>query len=34
MGVVWYFLDDNRVSAPVRVVFYDVYYLSDEVVGC
>ena len=33
MSVVVYFLGDNGVGAPIWVVFYDVYCLSDEVVG-
>ena len=33
VGVINYFLDDNRIITPIRVIFYDVYYLSDEVVG-
>ena len=26
-------MGDNGVIAPVRVVFYNVYYLLDEMVG-
>lgn len=33
MGVIDYFLGDDRMSTPMRVVFYDVDYLSDEMVG-
>ena len=33
MGVIDYFLCDNRINTPIRVVFYDINYLADEVVG-
>ena len=33
MGVVDYFLSDNKMGMPIRIVFYDVYCLTDEVVG-
>ena len=31
--MVGYFLNNNRMGAPIRIVFYDIYCLTDEVVG-
>ena len=33
MGVIYYFLDDNRMNTPIWIIFYDVDYFADEVVG-
>ena len=33
MGVVVYLLSNNGVGAPIRIIFYYINYLTDEVVG-
>ena len=33
MGVIVYYLSDNRVITTIWIVFCDVYYLPYEVVG-
>ena len=33
MNVVVYFMDNDGVIAPVWVIFCDIYYLLDKVVG-
>ena len=33
MGISVYFLIDNRMGTPIQIIFYDIYCLTDEVVG-